>query len=67
MAVAAVTVGREIVNAVLIVGGVAFEKAADTASHSARTPPERVSRAGIGSRCKRSRTAFATQSVLVSL
>src|SRR6516162_11957210 len=33
--------GREIVNAVLIVGGVAFEKAAHTASHSARTPPER--------------------------
>ena len=31
----------EIVNAVLIVGGVAFEKAAHTASHSARTPPER--------------------------
>ena|SRR6516162_9049045 len=34
----------EIVNAVLIVGGVAFEKAAHTASHSARTPPERVTR-----------------------
>ena len=33
--------GREIVNAVLIVGGVASEKAAHTASHSARTPPER--------------------------
>ena len=33
--------GREIVNAVLIVGGVAFEKAAHAASHSARTPPER--------------------------
>src|SRR6516162_9635379 len=33
--------GREIVNAVLIVGGVAFEKAAHTASHSARTAPER--------------------------
>src|SRR5215469_17475207 len=31
--------GREIVNAVLIVGGVAFEKAAHTASHSARTRP----------------------------
>jgi hypothetical protein len=28
--------GREIVNAVLIVGGVAFEKAAHTTSHSAR-------------------------------
>jgi len=36
--------GREIVNAVLIVGGVAFEKAAHTASLSARTPPERVTR-----------------------
>jgi hypothetical protein len=36
--------GREIVNAVLIVGGVAFEKAVHTASHSARTPPERVTR-----------------------
>ena len=36
--------GREIVNAVLIVGGVAFEKAAHTASHCARTPPERVTR-----------------------
>ena len=36
--------GREIVNAVLIVGGVAFEKAAHTASHSARTPPKRVTR-----------------------
>jgi hypothetical protein len=35
---------REIVNAVLIVGGMAFEKAAHTASHSARTPPERVTR-----------------------
>ena len=33
--------GREIVNAVLIVGGVVFEKAAHTASHSAPTPPER--------------------------
>ena len=33
--------GHEIVNAVLIVGGVAFEKAAHTTSHSARTPPER--------------------------
>jgi hypothetical protein len=33
--------GREIVNAVLIVGGVAFERAAHTASHSARTAPER--------------------------
>src|SRR5215469_1874935 len=33
--------GREIVNAVLIVGGVAFEKAAHTASHSARTSTRR--------------------------
>src|SRR5215469_6429931 len=57
--------GREIVNAVLIVGGVAFEKAAHTASHSARTAPERHAPA-IGSRCKRSRTAFAPQTVLVS-
>jgi uncharacterized membrane protein (UPF0182 family) len=43
--------GREIVNAVLIVGGVAFEKAVHTASHSARTAPERHAPA-FGSRCK---------------
>ena len=87
--------GREIVNAVLIVGGVAFEGSAHTASHSARTPPERHAPASvrniacndkvsltvtlphfnweeirglsIGSRCKRSRTTFVPQSVLVSL
>src|ERR1700756_1627826 len=57
--------GREIVNAVLIVGGVAFEKAVHTAPHSARTPPERHAPASARA-AKPSRTAFAPQGVLVS-
>jgi hypothetical protein len=63
--------GLEIVNAVLTVAGVAFEKAG---AHrvTLRADPARARHGpsgGIGSRCKRSRTAFASQSrcVLVSL
>src|SRR5215469_18975674 len=36
--------GREIVNAVLIVGGVAFEEAARTAHHTPREPRPSVTR-----------------------
>src|SRR5262249_41769948 len=50
------------VDAVLIVGSVAFKKRAHIASHHTPRGPRRpsASRAGIGSRCKRSRTAFAS-------
>ena len=56
--------GLEIVNAVLTVGGVAFEKAG---AHRVilRADPARARHGpsgGIGSRCKRSRTALASQS-----
>src|SRR5437879_4523963 len=56
--------GLEIVNAVLTVGGVAFEKAG---AHRVilRADPARARHepsSGIGSRCKRSRTALASQS-----
>jgi len=48
-------------------GGVAFEKAGATPHHTPRGPYPSASRAGISSRCKRSRTGFASQNVLVSL
>ena len=56
--------GLEIVNAVLTVGGVAFERRAHTNSHYARTPARarHGPSGGVGSCSKRSRTAFASQS-----
>ena len=56
--------GLEIVNAVLIVGGVAFERRAHTNSHYARTPARarHGPSGGVGSCSKRSRTGFASQS-----
>ena len=56
--------GLEIVNAVLTVGGVAFERRAHTDSHTARTPARarHGPSGGVGSCSKRSRTAFASQS-----
>jgi hypothetical protein len=56
--------GLEIVNAVLTVGGVAFERRTHTDSHYARTPARarHGPSGGVGSCSKRSRTAFASQS-----
>ena len=56
--------GLEIVNAVLTVGGVAFERRAHTDLHYARAPARarHGPSGGVGSCSKRSRTAFASQS-----